>query len=106
MAKHSISLPQSGMSPSNWYAVARSQPGFALDPAQAQAIMRLDQLYQELLDFKRVRSRPLGKLEIFGHALMPQRTLPVGWGGAWQESADGCFLRRIAISAQTPPAFS
>lgn len=84
MAKHSISLPQSGMSPSNWYAVARSQPGFALDPAQAQAIMRLDQLYQELLDFKRVRSRPLGKLEIFGHALMPQPKLPKGlylWGG-------------------------
>lgn len=84
MAQHSFPLPQAGVSPSRWYAATRNLPGFEMDRAQADAIQRLDSLHHALLEFKKIRNRPLGRTELFGHALLPQPPLPKGlylWGG-------------------------
>ncbi len=84
MAQHAFPLPDSGVSPEAWYDSIRSQPGFVSDPAQADAIRHLERLHRELVEFKRIRLRPLGKAELFGHALLPQPRLPRGlymWGG-------------------------
>ncbi len=84
MTKHMIPLPEEGISPLDWYATARLMPGFEFDSAQADAISRLDHLYQALVEFKTVRGRPFRKTEILGHAVLPQPPLPRGlylWGG-------------------------
>ncbi|WP_444544660.1 cell division protein ZapE [Silvimonas amylolytica] len=78
MSAHVISPPQSGTSPQTWYDSVRHQPGFIEDAAQATAIGRLEQLYQELVEFKRKRHR------LFGKTLLPQPQIPRGvwfWGG-------------------------
>lgn len=84
MATHVVPLPVEGCSPLGWYTMARTMPGFVFDSAQAAAIARLENLYQALVQFKKIRSRPFGKTEILGHAVLPQPALPRGlymWGG-------------------------
>ncbi|SMC16743.1 cell division protein ZapE [Andreprevotia lacus DSM 23236] len=78
MSQHQISPPASGTSPAAWYAQLANQPGFIADEAQAAAIARLEQLWQQLVEFKRKRNR------WFGKSLLPQPELPRGlwlWGG-------------------------
>lgn len=50
-----------GHSPLSWYQAAASQPGFIRDPAQERAIRLLDDLWGELMMFKRKRNRFLGR---------------------------------------------
>ena len=78
MSQHVIAPPTQGTSPKAWYESLSSSPGFIPDPAQAEAILRLDTLYHQLLRFKTKRSR------LFGKSLLPQPDLPRGlyfWGG-------------------------
>lgn len=84
MAQHTLTLPEEGTSPADWYASVRLQAGFQYDAAQDAAITRLNNLYQALLSFKAKRNRPLGKTEFLGKSLLPQPDLPRGlyfWGG-------------------------
>lgn len=84
MAQHVFPLPTEGTSPSAWFAQASQLPGFEQDESQQSAVIQLDDLYHSLLDFKRVRARPLGKAEILGYFLLPQPDVPRGlylWGG-------------------------
>ncbi len=46
-------------SPRDWYARQLTKPGFQSDPAQQNAITRLQKLHDELLSFKTARHRPL-----------------------------------------------
>ena len=48
-------------SPLSWYREAATQAGFIQDPAQEMAIDALDQLWQQLIDFKAKRNRFLGR---------------------------------------------
>ena len=64
----------------------------------------LQNLYQLLLEFKRKRHRPFGKL-------LPTPDIPRGlyfWGGVgrWQVVSDGFVLFGGAIPAQTPDSLS
>lgn len=56
-----IPPPFHNHSPLTWYQAAAQQPGFISDPAQARAIEYLDQLWTELMMFKRKRNRFLGR---------------------------------------------
>lgn len=47
--------------PKSWYQAAKERPGFIADPAQEKAIQWLDELYHELMMFKRKRNRFLGR---------------------------------------------
>lgn len=49
-------------SPTEWYAQRRNAPGFRADPAQQRAVQRLQQLYDELLEFKLKRNRRLSNM--------------------------------------------
>ena len=67
-----------GESPRIWYQRAQMDPGFKVDSAQALAVERLQQLYDQLIEFKAKRHR------LFGKSLLPQPALPRGvyfWGG-------------------------
>lgn len=67
-----------GEPPHVWYQRAQTDPGFKVDSAQAHAIERLQQLYDQLIEFKAKRQR------LFGKSLLPQPILPRGvyfWGG-------------------------
>ncbi|AMC35043.1 cell division protein ZapE [Janthinobacterium sp. B9-8] len=78
MSQHVIAPPTQGTSPKAWYQGLSASPSFIPDPAQAEAIERLDALYHQLLLFKTKRSR------LFGKSLLPQPDLPRGlyfWGG-------------------------
>ncbi|QBC42448.1 cell division protein ZapE [Iodobacter fluviatilis] len=78
MSLHHIVPPTQGTSPKAWYQGLSARPGFISDPAQAEAIDRLDALYHQLIFFKTKRSR------LFGKSLLPQPDLPRGlyfWGG-------------------------
>ncbi|WP_211251656.1 cell division protein ZapE [Andreprevotia chitinilytica] len=78
MSQHVIAPPASGVSPQTWYQHIAGQPGFIADAAQAEAIARLELLWQQLVEFKKKRSR------LFGKSLLPQPDLPRGlwlWGG-------------------------
>ncbi|GLS04325.1 cell division protein ZapE [Chitiniphilus shinanonensis] len=78
MSQHVIAPPAAGISPRAWYDSLSGQPGFIFDAAQAQAIDRLEALWQALVEFKRKRNR------LFGKSLLPQPDLPRGlyfWGG-------------------------
>lgn len=63
MSQHVFS-PESDskLSPAEWYAAASQRDGFIADAAQAKAIDHLQSLYLLLLEFKRKRQRPFGKL--------------------------------------------
>jgi cell division protein ZapE len=78
MSQHSFSAPADGsMSPKAWYQAAMDKPGFIYDVAQAAAINDLDELWQELVDFKAKRNNFLGR-----SLLSPE--VPKGiyfWGG-------------------------
>ncbi len=78
MSQHIFSPQTDGsLSPAQWYAAASSRPGFIADPAQAAAIGYLQALYEALIEFKRKRNRPFGRL-------LPVPDLPKGlyfWGG-------------------------
>jgi len=78
MSQHVFS-PESDskLSPAEWYAAASQRDGFIADQAQASAIGHLQALYELLLEFKRKRHRPFGKL-------LPSPDIPRGlyfWGG-------------------------
>ncbi|TJZ73838.1 cell division protein ZapE [Chitiniphilus eburneus] len=78
MSQHVIAPPAAGVSPRTWYDGLAGNPGFIFDPAQAEAIDRLEMLWQALVEFKRKRNR------LFGKSLLPQPDLPRGlyfWGG-------------------------
>ncbi|AZN35384.1 cell division protein ZapE [Iodobacter ciconiae] len=78
MSQHVIAPPTQGTSPKAWYQGLSASPGFIADPAQAEAIDKLDALYHQLVQFKTKRSR------LFGKSLLPQPDLPRGlyfWGG-------------------------
>lgn len=78
MSQHVIAPPTQGTSPKAWYQSLSASPSFIPDPAQAEAIERLDALYHQLVLFKTKRSR------LFGKSLLPQPDLPRGlyfWGG-------------------------
>ncbi|MEW9899759.1 cell division protein ZapE [Chitinivorax sp. PXF-14] len=78
MSQHVFSPDTDGnMSPAQWYAAASQREGFIADAAQANAIEHLQKLYEELLEFRRKRHRPFGKL-------LPTPDIPRGlyfWGG-------------------------
>jgi cell division protein ZapE len=78
MAQHVFSPEGDGaMSPKAWYQAVSEREGFIHDAAQAAAIEKLDELWQELLDFKQKRNRFLGR-----SLLSPK--VPQGlylWGG-------------------------
>jgi cell division protein ZapE len=78
MPQHRFSPPADGsMSPKDWYLSVSAQPDFVHDPAQEQAVLELDTLWHELLDFKAKRNHFLGR-----SLLSPQ--VPKGlyfWGG-------------------------
>ena len=58
MTAHVFTAPDfNGHSPLSWYQAAAEQPGFIRDPAQEQAIRMLDELWSELMMFKRKRNR-------------------------------------------------
>ena len=62
MSQHVFSPPTDGsMSPKQWYQSLHGQPGFIADTAQANAIEQLDQLWQQLMQFKQQRNRFLGR---------------------------------------------
>src|SRR5437899_3473502 len=62
MAQHEFSPPADGaMSPQAWYQSVSEREGFIHDDAQAAAIEQLDELWQALVDFKKKRSRFLGR---------------------------------------------
>lgn len=62
MSQHTHSPDPSRLqSPKQWYEDALTRQGFIRDEAQAAAIERLDALWHELLEFKRKRSRFLGR---------------------------------------------
>ena len=48
-------------SPLTWYQAALEQPVFIRDPSQEKAIEHLDELWTELMMFKRKRNRFLGR---------------------------------------------
>jgi cell division protein ZapE len=50
-----------GLSPLAWYSRLGQRPAFAADPAQQEAVQRLEWLYFELLEFKAYRQRPFVK---------------------------------------------
>ncbi len=78
MSQHVIAPPTQGTSPKAWYQGLSASPSFIPDPAQRDAIERLDALYHQLVLFKTKRSR------LFGKSLLPQPDLPRGlyfWGG-------------------------
>ncbi|MBE9610141.1 cell division protein ZapE [Chitinilyticum piscinae] len=84
MSQHQLPPPVEGISPLAWYQSLAGNPAFQSDPAQHDAIARLDTLWQQLVEFKQVRSRPFRKTELFGKPLLPQPSLPRGlyfWGG-------------------------
>ena len=56
--------------PADWYRERSSQPGFVPDSAQQNAIQRLQRLWEELLQFKAYRSRPL--MKTFGRRAPPR----------------------------------
>jgi len=56
--------------PSDWYRERSSQPGFVPDSAQQNAIQRLQRLWEELVQFKAYRSRPL--MKTFGRRAPPR----------------------------------
>ena len=92
MSQHAFTAHiKPGTPPSEWYEVAASQPGFQRDSAQEAAVARLQQLYDELITFKRKRDRP------FGRSLLPMPDLPRGlyfWGGVGRGKSflmDGFF---------------
>lgn len=78
MSQHQFSPDDSTQhSPRSWYLAASQKQGFIHDSAQAAAIDRLQALYEQLLEFRRKRHRPFGKL-------LPTPDLPKGlyfWGG-------------------------
>lgn len=78
MAQHVFSPEGDGaMSPKAWYQAVSEREGFIHDAAQAAAIDKLDELWQELVDFKQKRNRFLGR-----SLLSPK--VPQGlylWGG-------------------------
>lgn len=78
MSQHIFSPgSDSKLSPAEWYAAASQREGFIADAAQAAAIKHLQHLYELLLEFKRKRHRPFGKL-------LPTPDIPRGlyfWGG-------------------------
>lgn len=78
MSQHIFSPgSDSKLSPAEWYAAASTREGFIADAAQAAAIEHLQRLYEALLEFKRKRHRPFGKL-------LPTPDIPRGlyfWGG-------------------------
>lgn len=49
------------MSPLQWYRQLTGKPGFASDPAQLEAVQKLEWLYLELLEFKSYRQKPFVK---------------------------------------------
>lgn len=78
MSQHRFSPPADGsMSPKDWYTWVSARPDFVQDAAQQQAVLELDALWHELLDFKVRRNHFLGR-----SLLSPQ--VPKGlylWGG-------------------------
>jgi cell division protein ZapE len=78
MSQHTFSPPADGsMSPKAWYQSTSGKPGFILDAAQEAAIVDLDILWHELVDFKAKRNHFLGR-----SLLSPE--VPKGlyfWGG-------------------------
>ncbi len=78
MSQHTTSPPSNGsMSPMMWYQHLSSSPGFIFDAAQESAIIELESLWHELIDFKARRNQFLGR-----SLLSPD--IPKGlylWGG-------------------------
>jgi cell division protein ZapE len=62
MPQHTINIPSDiCMSPKSWYEAASQLPDFVYDKAQASAIDRLDELWEQLMDFKTKRNQFLGR---------------------------------------------
>jgi cell division protein ZapE len=62
MSQHTTSTPSDGsMSPMLWYQNISSSPGFIFDAAQESAIIELEALWHELIDFKARRNQFLGR---------------------------------------------
>ena len=59
-----------GISPLAWYHTLTQKPGFVSDPAQLDAVQRLEWLYLELLEFKTYRQKPF--MKTFGRRLPPK----------------------------------
>ena len=57
-----MSLPsEQNMGPEEWYRTVSARPGFVRDDAQAAAIEALDELWQQLVQFKARRNQFLGR---------------------------------------------
>jgi cell division protein ZapE len=56
--------------PLHWYIKQKSVSGFRADPAQERAAIRLQQLFDELIDFKSYRGRPF--MKTFGRRSPPR----------------------------------
>lgn len=78
MSQYSFTLPADGStSPMAWYQAMHAKPDFIHDPAQADAIRQLDELWHDLVTFKAKRNQFLGR-----SLLRPE--VPKGlylWGG-------------------------
>ena len=62
MSQHTTSPPSDGsMSPMLWYQNISSSPEFIFDAAQESAIIELEALWHELIDFKARRNQFLGR---------------------------------------------
>jgi cell division protein ZapE len=78
MPQHQFSPHTDGnLSPKSWYQAMREKPRFIYDEAQESAIVQLDELWHQLVDFKTKRNHFLGR-----SLLSPE--VPKGlyfWGG-------------------------
>src|SRR5688572_16819410 len=80
--------------PAQWYSKLCRQPGFQSDPWQQAAIGRLQQLFDELVEFKQYRRNPITRT--FGRR-RPPRGLYL-WGGVGR----GKSLLMDALYSQVP----
>ena len=63
-------LDTASAGPLHWYAKEKLTHGFRADPAQQRAAARLQQLFNELIDFKTYRGRPF--MKTFGRRSPPR----------------------------------
>ena len=77
---------------------ALAQRGYTLDPSQQAAADRLQQLYDESVEYKAQRSNALKKL--LANPSAPRGIYLWGGVGRWQEFSDGFIFRRGAGESQ------
>ncbi len=90
--------------PLSWYEKQKQTEGFRADPAQERAATRLQQLFDELIEFKSYRGRMF--MKTFGRREPPRGLYIHGSVGRGKSMLMDAFYSQLTVSTQTPRTLS